>query len=126
MLSRQDRETLRNAGFLPYEIREIHKAKAPDGSHQQTNIYEDVWQDMIASRRTWVMRLRNEGWSNYEISQQILKFYRKKDASPWDFLQAEYGRDKTRRLTDFQAALQRRKRARITKKLGHGYGKKNI
>lgn len=121
-LTKTQREKLRDAGFMPFEIRRISNARTPDGSFQEIDISGPAWQSTIESRRTWVASLIRAGWSKDDIRASLRRYYRRRRGrSPFDFLKIEYRPPK--RLTDFQYALKLRSRSRITRDLGRGYGR---
>lgn len=123
-LSRGQRDRLLDAGFLPFEVRQIHLAKAPDGSYQSIDLTGATWQATIASRRRWVERQLDEGRSKDEIRKVIIRFYRRRGAGrdPFAFLKIEY--KPPRRLSDFQFAMKLRARKRISWGFGKEYGRR--
>lgn len=122
-LRRGQAQRLREAGFLESEIRKISRARAPDGSLQQTDIDGIAWQKTLESRKRWVGQRLDEGWSKEEIRRRILRYYKRKAGrSPFDFLKLEY--KPPQKLTDFQYALKLRARARVSRTFGRKYGRR--
>lgn len=91
-LKTEDKTTLSNAGFLPYEIKIFDTAKAPDGTSQPViDLRSPVWQRTIQSRREWTDDKEHRGWTQDEIEGAIMAYYqRHPKADPFAFLKAEY------------------------------------
>lgn len=111
-ISLEDGERLRLAGFLEYEIEQFAAAVDPEGKPQPAiNLDTPVWQRVLKSRRDWIDDKVKRGWSDEDITESMMDYYRKSEKrTPWDFLKAEY-RPPTR--VDYRAAIRRRAREEI-------------
>lgn len=91
-LSFEDKATLINAGFLPYEVQQFDEAKTLDGQPQPPiDLGSPVWQRVLQSRRDWVNDKKAREWAQSEIEAEIMAYYRReKKRDPFSFLKAEY------------------------------------
>lgn len=91
-LSFSDAAELRDDGFQDFEIEQFASAKTPNGLDQPAiDIHSSLWQAVRHSRREWYDSKLKRGWTNYQIVDEIRRYYRKRsDRSPFDFLKAEY------------------------------------
>ena len=126
---------LRDAGFLPFEIKQFGAAKTPDGKDQDLDkvINSAPFAAMLESRREWWRKCLSPkaggGWGmTLKEGKELIKGHykstkrRKKVRSVWDFLKVEYkpkDKIKSRRLFD-EAVITKSK---IVRDLGT-YGKK--
>jgi hypothetical protein len=91
-LTPNEREILRQAGFIPREIKEFNDAVDVNGNPQDLNFKASNFQDMIRNRRRRVASLRNAGWSDRKIAYLIGSYYSEKHRSKrtaFDLLQIE-------------------------------------
>jgi len=114
-LSIKDNLRLRDAGFTQYEVDEFNNAVAVDGTPQVINLDSATWQNMMYSRKQYIMDMIDEGLDKIEIENIIDDYYRMdRDRSPFDFVKREYKPPKG--LTDYQKARTNRAE-RMTNKL---------
>lgn len=122
-LNRHQKEFLLDAGFLPSEVRKFSRARTPDGGYQTIDFSGATWQNTISSRRNWVRRRLDAGWTKDEIRRAILRYYKRRAGrTPYDFLRIEY--KKPRKLTDSEFIVKMKSRIRISKKFGRDYGRR--
>jgi hypothetical protein len=116
-LSFEAAEQLRAAGFLDYEIEQFATAVDPEGKPQPpVDITTPVWQRAMRSRRDWIEDKISRGWTETEIREELMNYYRRGEKrSPWDFLRVEY---RSPQRIDYREAVRRRAQARITAVLG--------
>jgi len=116
-ISYEDGQTLLAAGFLQYEVDQYAKAVDPAGNPQPAvDLSQPVWQRAMRSRRDWVEDKINRGWSEAEIQDELMNYYRRGEKrSPWDFLKIEY---RSPKRLDYLEAVRRRAQARVTAVLG--------
>ena len=102
-ISRETINALHDAGFTLHEITLFNEADNP------IDVSMSVVRQMLVSRKKWIDKLTDTGWSKEEIAGTIRNYYiRKSDTSPYDFLKAEYMPPKK---TDFQEARRRKAKA---------------
>ncbi len=127
MLSRQQKDTLRNAGFLWKEVRAFSMAKTPDKvTSQEFDLTTATWQKVIDTRKQYVAKRMDEGWSKPQIRRALIRYYRRGKKSPWDYIQAVGSLKGYRPMVlvkDFVSALERRRlsKSKIGKVLGKSY-----
>ena len=116
-LSFEAAEQLRAAGFLDYEIEQYATAVDSESKPQPPiDISQPVWQRAMKSRRDWVEDKISRNWTEAEIREELMNYYRRGEKrSPWDFLRIEY-RPPTR--IDYREAIRRRAQARVAAVLG--------
>lgn len=118
-LKRANAKKMREAGFLPFEIREFSQAKDPSGEPQDTDkiCKSEPFKEMLGSRREWWRQAlgpkSDGGWGlTYAQGKKAIENHykqtkrRKKTRSIWDFLKTAYrpkGRIVTKR--DFTDAV---------------------
>ncbi len=126
-LTPKEREILRQAGFIPREIKEFNEAIDVNGNPQDLNFSASNFQDMIRNRIRRVRSLKKAGWSDRQIAYLIGSYYSEKHRShrtSFDFLQVEQspvaGQKKE---TDNSLARRLLKLARIRATLGMSYSK---
>ena len=121
-LSAKEKSILKSSGFLPNEIEAFDTAKTPDGEKQKLAFDSAPFMSMIMSRVKWITDLKERGWSNSQIINQIRRYYHMKSGrSPFDFLKLEY---KPPKKIDFIEASKTRTRVktRVSNTFGKGYG----
>jgi hypothetical protein len=102
-LKREYAKQLKDAGFLPFEIREFSHAASPSGEPQDLNkvCNSAPFFSMLESRREWwktALAPKSEGgWGyTYEMGKKAIENHykttkrRKKKRSIFDFLKVEY------------------------------------
>lgn len=111
LLTLDDANKLRDAGYTEWEIAQFSEGHTPDGSSQPAiDLNHIPWQKALASRRKWKDQLISEGWSDQQFTQNIYDQYnRNQGTSPWDFLKAEY---KSPQKVDFKATIEATARVR--------------
>ena len=104
MLSYDDAERLKSAGYTEWEIEQFSEGRTPDGKDQPSiDLNNIVWQKAMASRRKWKDNLIADGWTEQQFVQSIYDQYNKDPKqSPWDFLKSEY---KPPQKADFRSTL---------------------
>ena len=107
-LSMEDNLRLRGVGFTQYEVDEFNNATAADGTPQVINLESGTWQDMMRSRKEFVMAMADK-LSKDEIEARINRHYRDPGHSPFDFVKREYR--PPRALSDYSQARQARAEA---------------
>ena len=82
---------LRRAGFIDYEIAQYNYMVAADGSPQMIDLNTATWQATLKTRRNWVDARRAEKWTDQEIYDAIMGYYKgRSQGTPFDFLKAVY------------------------------------
>ncbi len=106
-ISFEDAKRLEAAGFLEYEIAAFALAIDGEGKPQPPVILDSpVWLRVLASRREWVDDKIERGWTDEQITETLMDYYRRKEErTPWDFLKAEY---RPPMKVDYTAAIRRR------------------
>jgi hypothetical protein len=125
-LTQSDKNDLKQAGFIQYEIKVFDAAVDVNGNTQDLNTKAENWKAMLRSRAKWVALLRGKGWAQWQIQLTIMKLYRghRSERSPFTLLQSEVSpSSKNRRITDTAEFRRRLARTRVTKAFGHVYGK---
>lgn len=91
-ISGADADRLKQAGFLESEIQELAEAKTVKGEDQPPiNLDSPAWQAVLESRREWWIDKVDRGWTEHEIVNELMNYYRRdKSRTPFDFLKAEY------------------------------------
>ena len=92
MLTYEQSEQLKAAGFTDWEIGQFSEGRTPDGTSQpQIDLNGDTWKNAMETRRSWTEQLIKKGWTQQEITKNIYDQYnRDPKSSPWDFLKTEY------------------------------------
>jgi hypothetical protein len=92
MLTLDDSNRLKDAGYTDWEIGQFSEGRTPDGKDQPPiNLNDIPWQKAMTSRRKWKDQLISDGWSEQQFVENIYSQYNKDiGTSPWDFLKAEY------------------------------------
>jgi hypothetical protein len=117
ILTKEEKATMLNSGFLQKEIDSFDSATTPSGELQTASFGSAAWQRMIMSRRTFVKKCHEEGIKNDVIRKLIYDHYQnRKDISPWDFLKIEY-QPIDRGLTDAEFAKKLKIRSDISKNI---------
>ena len=116
-LSSYDAQLLMQAGFIEKEIMDLADAVTPAGTPQPPiNLDSPAWQAMIQSRMEWVADKVNQGWSEWQIREEIMAYYaRSGSRSPFDFLKLSYRPSKR---VDYFAALANQKARQIQSVMG--------
>jgi len=125
-LSDYEKSVLKQAGFIKWEIQQFDAAVDVSGNSQDLNTKSDNWQSMIRSRIRWRALLKSKGWDNFQIDYRIMMLYRghRSNRSPFLLLQAENSpSQKNTKITDTAEFRRRLSRTRVTRTLGHAYGK---
>jgi len=126
-ISRKLKQQLYKEGFLPREIMELQGARGGDvrTGHrvkQEFNYGSKVFKSLRRSRVKYITDLRQAGWSGDEIRQKINEYYKlKAGRSVYDYLKLSY--QPARKITDFQDAVRRRIRSRVSRTMGKLYGR---
>jgi len=127
-LRKAQKKMLYQEGWLPSEINAFESARGGDipSNHrvrQNFNFNSKPFRAARASRRRYIKDLKSQGWTDYEIKDKLVKFYKGKnrDSVLWGFIKIEYLPAK--KVTDFVDALRRRSRASISKHFGRAYGR---
>jgi hypothetical protein len=130
-LNRNQKKLLLEDGFLMSEIRAFSQATGGNvgaGVSERNVVKQNVafnskpFLAMRRSRRRYIKDLKNLGWTELEIKAKLLEYYRKgSDRNPFDWLKLEYHPART--ITDFQDAVRRRIRSRVSRTLGKLYGR---
>jgi len=117
-LTKEQRQIMLGAGFLPFEVLEIDQSRNVD--------FDDRYNRAARrSRLKWVEAMRMVGWTDKEIAARIRKYYRrKKERSPWDFFRDKYGA-MTERPKFTAADIKRftKQRREISRTFGRAYGR---
>jgi hypothetical protein len=125
-LTLAERNELKKAGFIPYEVKVFDEAKAPDGTPQELNTKAENWRKMIASRVKWIALLYKNGWNSIQIEQRIMMLYKdsRTKKTPFLLLQSEQSPSaKNGRLTDSYDLRRRMSRVKVIRTLGGAYGR---
>jgi hypothetical protein len=126
-LTKQQKITLRNAGFLPKEIFQLSSARGGDSTSGHTVPMQIKWsskpiQAMIRSRRKWISNLKKVGWNDIEIKAKISQYYSTgRFTNIFSFIKLEYIASK--KLSDWATATKLRIRAKASRVLGRSYGR---
>ena len=121
-LTRAQKSQLLVEGFLPSEIRDLNDARAPDGTLQDFAFNAKPVRAARQSRQEWIRYVKKIGWTEAEAKQRIASYFRLKGRrSIFDFIKLEYS--PTRKLTDFQDAVRRKIRSRVSRTFGRAYGR---
>ena len=126
-LRKGQKRMLYEEGFLAHEISAFENARGGDTRTQHRvkmdfNFNSRPFRAMRRARRKYIADLRNAGWDNLEIKKKINEYYHLKTGrSPFDFLKLSYA--PTRKITDFQDAIKRRIRSRVSRTLGKLYNR---
>lgn len=119
-LTNNQKGILSASGFLPFEIKAFNQAKTPDGKQQDFQFNSGPVQAMIKSRAKWRVDLNKRGISDQQVAVLIRLYYRKKgDASPFDFIKAEYKPPVNMSYSIFES--KRKSRERQSRILGGRY-----
>ena len=122
-LTRAQKSQLLAEGFLFSEVNTYNSAKSPDGTPQDFAFNSKTFRAARQSRQEWVRDLKKIGWTDGEIKQRIAAYYKlKAGRTPFDFLKLSYA--STKRLSDFQDAVRRKIRSRVSRTFGRSYGRK--
>lgn len=92
LLTNDEANQLREAGYTDWEIDLFSNAKTPDGKDQPPiNLSSEVWIAAMEDRRKWKDDLLSKGWTEEQFERNIYDQYnRDPNQSPWDFLKKEY------------------------------------
>ena len=127
-LRKAQKKMLYQEGWIPSEILSFEGARGgdiPSGHRvkQSFNFNSKTFRAARASRRRYIKDLKSQGWTDYEIKDKIIKFYKGKnrDSVLWAFIKLEY--QPTKKVTDFVDAVRRRSRASVSKHFGRAYGR---
>lgn len=116
-LNKDEKEAMLNSGFLKYEVEAFDNAKTPTGETQLVAYNSVSWQNMMSSRREYVMGCHSAGLTNKQIRDLVKHHYEtSKERTPWDFLKLEY-QPTDRNLTDTEFADKLGIRAAVTRNL---------
>jgi hypothetical protein len=120
-LSEYNAQRLRDAGFVKFEIDEFANAVDSKGKAQPPiDTDSPIWNSVMNSRMRWVEDKIARGWSQSEIEEEILNYYRRDERrSPFDFIRAEY---KPPKKTNYYDLMRRRKKTDIHYGLDKYYG----
>ena len=117
-LNAHQKNVMRNAGFLPKEIKEFDY-------NTSVEFNDEFFQGMIRSRRNWRDTMILGGWTQLEIAKKLASRYRKKkERSPWDFFRLEYATVSNKpklTATKFEEFL--KVRDDVSRTLGRAYGR---
>lgn len=117
-LTSLQKKIMRDAGFLPREIKEFDKSSA-------TSFESKFFRDMIRSRKRWSEAMLLNKWTAKEIYQKLNHYYtKKKSRTPWDFFRMEYAAISQKPVlsgSKFANFLDIRKD--ISRNLGRAYGR---
>lgn len=113
-------------GWMPSEIFSFEGAISGDvaSGHrvkQNFNFNSQTFRAARASRRRYIKDLKEHGWTDYEIKQKFVSYYKDKRRDPFQFLKIEYA--PVKKITDFVDAVRRRSRASLSKHFGRAYGR---
>ena len=92
VLTNEDAERLKEAGYTEWEVDQFSDAKTPEGKDQpQIDLNSQPWIKAIENRHKWKNQLISEGWTEEQFVKNIYEQYnRNPNQSPWDFLKTEY------------------------------------
>ena len=125
-LTEHERRVMIQAGFIKWEVDQFDAAVDEKGNPQDLNFQAENFQSMIRSRIRWRALLKSKGWDKFQVDYRIMMLYRghRSDRSPFLLLQAENSpSQKNTKITDTAEFRRRLSRTRITRTLGHAYGK---
>jgi hypothetical protein len=129
-LNKIQKQMLRDDGFLYSEIKALDKAKggSTGGGAVKKNVVPQhldfnskPFLAMRRSRRRYIKDLMKLGWSQQEVSLKIKEYYRLGKRDIFSFLKIEYS--PPHRLSDYQDAVKRKNRSRISRTFGRLYGR---
>lgn len=116
-LSMKENKLLREVGFTAYEVDIFNSAIAVDGTPQIIDLNSATWQNMMLSRKEWVMDTLEEGLNDADRETLIDEYYQiDRERSPFDFVKREY--KPPRGLSDYQKARSNRARKQTDKLYG--------
>lgn len=109
----------RAAGFLSHEAQALTFGKS-FGHGTAADIYDSApARAARATRREWLRKMVQKGWTKRERIDAILAVYRANDQlTPWDFIRKEYKPRMKKSMADYERAKRRRAENRI------GYARK--
>lgn len=111
MLTEENVNRLRMAGFYDFEIEDMAKDVQPEGAQSQPDLDGPSWQSVMKTRSEWTIDKVDRGWLPYEIEEVIRRHYeRNPESSIWSFLKAEY---RPVKRVDYLEARAKRERAKI-------------
>jgi hypothetical protein len=125
-LTQGEKNELRAAGFIPYEIKVFDEAVAADGTTQDLNTKAENWRLMLRSRMKWIKLLYNNGWNSIQIEQRIMMLYKdsRTKKSPFLLLQSEQSPSARSKATTDSFELRRRmSRVKVVRTFGGAYGR---
>ena len=121
-LTRAQKSQLLAEGFLFSEVSAFNDAKTPDGTPQDFAFNSKTFRAARQSRQEWIRDLKKIGWTEGEIKQRLVAYYRlKAGRTPFDFLKLSYLPSRT--ISDFADAVKRKIRSRVSRTFGRAYGK---
>ena len=124
-LTTQQMKQLFREGFVGREIKAYNSAKTPSGEVQRFNFNSLTFIDARRSRMAWFDDLLKRGWSEAEVRGRVNAYYTRRKATPFDWLKLAYQKALEPPQARMAAGMEKRKiRARATKILGYGYGRK--
>lgn len=125
-LTEHERHVMKQAGFLDFEIKSFNNAVDVNGNPQDLNFAAENFQSMIKSRIRWIALLKSKGWDKFQIEFRIKMLYRghRTERDSFILLQAEASpSQKNSKITDNAEFRRRLARNRVTRTMGHAYGK---
>lgn len=113
------RKWMHDNGFLNMEIDTYLKARGDLADVATSKPFEA----MITSRQRWVENLEAQGFDEYQIMMQVVRYYRQgKKRSPWDWLRQEYRPPLKVDYREYRKAAERRRSARQQTRALYGVG----
>ena len=133
-LTPSQKQVMIAAGFSPKEIRDLDRAKTPDGKPQDLRYDTPVFQRVIEARRVWkldrIRELTAAGMKPEQIALvlrgHIINFYRRnKGMTIFDFIKDEYKVEQKYQGFEISPAAMKNNRVRrsaISRHFGTDYG----
>jgi hypothetical protein len=125
-LTEHERRVMKQAGFLDFEIKCFNDAVDVNKNPIDLNFQAENFQSMIRSRIRWISLLKSHGWDKFQIDFRIKMLYRghRTERNSFILLQAEASpSQKNTKITDNAEFRRRLARNRVTRTMGHAYGK---
>ena len=125
ILTTEQMKQLFKEGFVGREVRAYNLSKTPSGEPQRFDFNSKTFVAARRSRMAWFDGLRKAGWSEAEVRGRVNAYYTRRKATPFDWLKLAYQKALEPPQARMAAGMEKRKiRARATKILGYGYGRK--